>query len=405
VLPLLGRLRDYPWGSPDAIYELLGVPPTGRPGAELWLGTHPADPAEVQTPAGLRPASERLGTLPFLLKVLAAETPLSLQVHPTRQQAEAGFDADERAGIPLTAAHRRYKDRNHKPELIVALTPFRALAGIRDPRTTLAVVDALGDERARAVFAPLTEPGGTAAVLRSLLTMTAAEGAALADGLAGAAAGVAPGEDATGRAGDLVRALAAMYPGDVGIAVALLLHDITIEPGDGLFQPARMLHSYVHGVGIEIMAASDNVLRGGLTPKHIDVPELLAVLDPTPAPPPVVRPRTLLAGPGGTVLGWDVPVDDFALRALDCHGEVTLPAAPVLLVTEGRLEVALADEGEGEGEGRGRIGGLAGGGRLDLRRGQSAAVDGARNLTVRGTGRMFLAGAGARPTDRSARRL
>jgi mannose-6-phosphate isomerase len=380
VRPLIGRLRDYSWGSPTAIYELLGVPPSGRPGAELWLGTHPAAPAEVETGDGRRPAAEWVGTLPFLLKVLAAETPLSLQVHPTREQAEAGFAADERAGIPLDASHRRYRDRNHKPELIVALTPFRALAGIRDPATTLAVVAALGGAAARDVFAPLAEPGGAAKVLRSLLTLPADAGAALAETFTAAAAGASAGDDDVGRAADLIGTLAPIYPGDVGIAVALLLNDITIAPGDGLFQPARMPHSYVHGVGIEIMAASDNVLRGGLTPKHIDVPELLAVLDPTPAPPPIVRPRTLLEAAGGRLRGWDVPVDDFTLREAECRGELTVTAATILLVTEGEIAVTpagapLADP-------------------LTLARGQAAAVSGAGELILRGHGRVFLAGAG-----------
>jgi mannose-6-phosphate isomerase len=396
ILALHGKIQNYAWGSPTAIYDLLGLPPTGLPAAELWLGTHPLAPSEVSNPAGSPEAgpspepvrtlaSDVVGELPFLLKVLAADKALSLQVHPDLPQARAGFAAEDAAGVPRDAPHRRYRDPNHKPELIVALTPFRALAGVRDPKTTLAVVRGLGCPGLVEAFAPLARDrrAGAAGVLRHLLTMPAAEGRALAAGVVAAATAV-PSDAAPDlvRAADLIRLLAAAHPGDVGIAAALLLTDVTLRPGQALFQPARLLHAYVHGVGIEIMATSDNVLRGGLTPKHVDVDELLAVLDPTPTDAPVLDPR-VTAEPGGTVHTWDVPVDDFTLSEAVCHGAVTVGgvgAVAVLLAVEGDVEVSALETPA-------QTAALA----LPLRRGQAALVVDAGPVTLTGTGRVFLA--------------
>ena len=356
VRRLHGKIQHYAWGSPTAIYDLLALAPTGQPAAELWLGTHPTAPSEVSGPAdgtavgvttgaaeiGRISATEVVGELPFLFKVLAADKALSLQVHPDLAQARSGFAAEDAAGVPRDAPHRRYRDANHKPELIVALTPFRALAGVRDPGVTLAVVEGLGCPGLVEAFAPLERDprGGAAEVLRRLLTMPAAEGKALAAGVVEAAAAVAPGAEADlVRAAELVRLLDVAHPGDVGVAAALLLTDVTLRPGQALFQPAELLHAYVHGVGIEIMATSDNVLRGGLTPKHVDVDELLAVLDPTPTDAPVLDPRVVAATPEGTVRTWDVPVDDFVLREVDCHGTVPVTRATVLLAVDGHVDV------------------------------------------------------------------
>ncbi|WP_054570587.1 mannose-6-phosphate isomerase, class I [Frankia sp. R43] len=393
VLELFGQSQRYAWGSATAIPELLGVPADGEPVAELWLGTHPQAPAEVVEPAprpraadlgARRAAADLVGELPFLLKVLAADKALSLQVHPDLDQARAGFDADQAAGIALGDPRRRYRDRNHKPELIVALTPFRALAGIRAPATTLAIARGLGHPGLIAAFAPLaTDPtGGATQVLRSLLTLPAQAGVDLAAGVVSAAERVPADADAElRRAADLVRLLAATHPGDVGIAAALLLNDVTLQPGEGLFQPARLLHAYIQGVGIEIMATSDNVLRGGLTPKHIDVNELLRILDPRPTGAPVLRPRTLTTGPGGLLRTWVVPVDDFSLREAVCTGgPVSLANPSILLAVEGEVEVSGTD-GSGTA--------LA---PMTLSRGCSALVTGSATLRLTGTGRVFAAG-------------
>ncbi|MBL7496886.1 mannose-6-phosphate isomerase, class I [Frankia sp. CNm7] len=405
LLPLYGQVQNYAWGSPDAIYDLLGEPPGGQPAAELWLGTHPVAPAEVDDAGRRRPAVELVGELPFLLKVLAAEKALSLQVHPDLATARAGFDAEERAGVPRDAPRRRYRDPNHKPELIVALTPFRALAGIREPRRTLAVVEALGVDGLTAAFRPLAaDPArGAAAVLRTLLTLPRERGRALAGELTRAATGVAARAQAAPDlvlAADLVGRLAVAHPGDVGIAAALLLNDVTLRPGEALFQPARLLHAYVHGVGIEIMATSDNVLRGGLTPKHIDVDELLRLLDPAPSAAPVLAAKTLRAGAGGLVRYWPVPVDDFVLAEAICAGgEVTLNRPAVLLAVDGAVDVRVASAplAAGAAEAGGERAGLEPAAEPSrLARGQAAVLTAPATVTLSGAGRVFAARPGTR---------
>jgi mannose-6-phosphate isomerase len=408
IFSLHGKIQDYAWGSPTAIYELLGMPPTGAPAAEMWLGTHPVAPSEVSDASDApgkaaaggqggrgragplrRPAADVVGELPFLLKVLAADKALSLQVHPDIRAARAGFAAEQAARVPLGDPARRYRDANHKPELLVALTPFRALAGVREPQRSLAVVQGLGCPALVEAFTPLAQDpaGGAATVLRALLTLPRDRGRALAAAVTAAAASVPAGaaDPDLARAAELVARLDAAHPGDVGIAAALLLHDVTLRPGEGLYQPARMLHAYVHGVGIEIMATSDNVLRGGLTPKHIDVDELLRILDPTPAEAPVRTPRTVARSEGGLVRTWDVPVGDFALAEAVCHGTVEIPAAVTPGI--GMPTILLAVDGEVEASAGGAT-------PLTLRRGRSALAVGVPSLTLAGGGRVFLASPG-----------
>lgn len=358
VLPLRGKVQPYAWGSRTAIYELLGTPPTGEPAAELWFGTHPVAPAEVAWPDRPVPISEVLADdLPFLLKVLAAEQALSIQVHPSAEQARAGFDREQRAGVPLEAPNRNYKDPHHKPELIVALTPFRALAGIRDRGLTLTVVDQLAVPLLQEAFAPLAlDAGGegVAATLRGLLSLAAEPAGELVSSVSARACELAnrpPVDDGdVAAAVSLLTELSRDYPGDIGVVVALLLNDVTLAPGQGLFQPARLLHAYVRGVGIEVMASSDNVLRAALTAKHVDVDELLAILDPTPTGAPILDPEQRHRA-GLTVQAWPVPVTDFALRQItgtpsdgSAGEEVTGPA--IVLAIEAGVEVRGEDGGE-----------------------------------------------------------
>lgn len=334
VLPLRGKLQPYAWGSYTAIYDLLGVPRTGQPAAELWFGTHPVAPAEIDLPDGPVPISEALGEeLPFLLKVLAAEQALSIQVHPSSEQARVGFDREQAAGIPLQDPTRNYRDPHHKPELIVALTPFRALAGIREPSRTLAVVDALDIPALGQAFVPLVDHPdrqGVAAVLRGLLTLPAVQARELAEAVTARARQLAlPPAEAGGEpdkggaqvaadvaaAASLIGEVSEGHPGDVGVVVALAMNDVTLQPGQGLFQPAQLLHAYVRGVGIEVMASSDNVLRGAFTAKHVDVDELMAIVDPTPTDAPVRDPEVQRQA-DQTVQSWPVPVTDFALQEI-----------------------------------------------------------------------------------------
>lgn len=394
ILALQGRVQHYAWGSPTALHEMLGQQPDGAPAAELWLGTHPAAPSQVDHGGAAVTLEELTGPLPFLLKVLAADKALSLQVHPTRVQADDGYEREERAGIPVDSPRRQYRDRNHKPELVVALTPFRALAGVRQPEQTLHVVAMLGVPELSAAFAPLADDPtgrGVAETLAALLRMPRAASQSLVSAVV-RAVDPSPADDAYAcAAAGLVAELHRAHPGDVGVIAALLLNDVTLAPGEGLFQPARMLHAYVGGVGVEVMASSDNVLRGGLTPKHVDVDELLAVVDPTPVAAPVVAALTSCSGQS-RLSSWPVPVTDFALTEVLCRGAVTLPltSPSVLLCVEGDATVTPVPSTSMSST-------SATGGTVALRRGAAAVVVAPTHAVFRGDARIFVATSGADP--------
>ena len=371
LAPIGNAPRDYAWGSTTRIAALQGRDAPGTPEAEVWFGDHPSSPARLAdgTPLDVWLRAHGEPPLGYLLKLLAAAAPLSIQVHPTRSHAAAGFAAEERAGIPRDAAERNYRDDNHKPEIIVAVSDrFEALAGLRDLAAT------------RTLLAALPQHPGVRELERRLAGPDA--GAALRDTLAWLLSGRAQPvvEDVVRAAGEatadlpelaVVRRIAAAHPGDPGVVVALLMNLVVLERGEALYAPAGVLHAYLDGLGVEIMAASDNVLRGGLTPKHIDVDELLAVVDPAPSAPPRILP--LRVSEGIEVFRPDVP--DFELwranvcqdapRTLDLHGPaVALAVAGRVLVdgasgatvelTPGHAAIATADEGplrlRGDGE-------------------------------------------------------
>lgn len=300
--------RDYAWGSDALIPEFLGTPRTGRPQAELWLGAHAACPArvdgrgldEVLADAGLEQPR-------ILLKVLAAAQPLSLQAHPDAERAEAGFAREEAAGLPRDAPTRTYRDPHAKPELVVAVTRFEALSGFRPVAASLRALDAL------TARSPAIEPLA-ARVRRSLseavdwLLSGAREVDAVLDAVTTAAT-LLP--DALASERDTVRRIATFASGDPAIAIALLLHRVSLAPGEALYLGAGNLHAYLEGLGIELMGPSDNVVRGGMTPKHVDRAELLRILDFTPLDEPRVGAEQL----DGAVR-WRPPAP-FELRRVD----------------------------------------------------------------------------------------
>ncbi len=293
----MGTVKHYDWGSTRAIPDLLGVAPDGRPWAELWFGTHSGGPSSLSTPAGAVALAERAGELPFLAKFLAAAAPLSLQVHPTAEQARSGYAAEQAAGIPLASPRRTYKDQAAKPEVMIAITPFRALCGFRPVADATRELTACG----AAPLAEVVERAGYGGAVHWLL-----------------------GERPPLRPDHPRFALLdAAYPGDPGALVALLLNELTLEPGEGVFLPAGQLHMYLEGFGVEVMGASDNVVRGGLTPKHVDLDELARVIDQTPRTPPVLRP-----GPDGW---FDIPTPVFAVQELR-HAATWSAAGPELVL-------------------------------------------------------------------------
>lgn len=255
-----GIVQHYAWGDPAFIPQLLGVDPDGEPWAELWLGTHRNGPSRLDDGT---PLADVTGPLPYLLKVLAAAEPLSLQTHPNAEQARAGF------------ARGIYPDDQPKPELLCALTPFEALCGIRPVDATLDLLDDLG-----------CADGHLARVLSSHGPGDALAG--LCRGLIDPSGVVAACSSSTRAEAEWVRRLEQRYPGDPSVAVTLLLNYVVLEPGQALRLDAGNVHAYLQGAGIELMGASDNVVRAGLTVKPVDVDELLRVADPTPLDQPVL---------------------------------------------------------------------------------------------------------------------
>lgn len=337
---LEGTVRPYAWGSRTHIAGLLGEPvPSPHPQAELWLGAHHDAPSRLvehgagrtlldaladdpEGTFGAARAGRWQGRLPFLLKVLAAEEPLSLQTHPSAEQAAAGFAREEASGVPQSAPDRNYRDPLPKPEILCALEEFHALAGFRDALVTVRLLRALDvDQLAHHTELLAAQPGpdGLRALFTTWITLPQRNVDELVPALLDGCVRLAKTPGSPGAPGGEfereVRTLLDLgerYPGDAGVLAALLLNRVVLAEGECLFQPAGSPHTYLSGCGIELMANSDNVLRAGLTPKHVDVPELLRILDFRCGPPPLIRPR--VDGPRAV---FTSPSEHFRLVRLD----------------------------------------------------------------------------------------
>lgn len=371
LLSLSNTPRDYAWGSTSLLAELEGRASTGTPEAEVWFGDHPGDPADVADGSTLDAVTG--GTLPYLLKLLAAGSPLSIQVHPTITQAQDGWEREQ--SLAADDPTRNYRDANHKPELIVALSDrFEALGGLRPVADTLRLLAALGESSGVRALRERLESGADADVLRDAVGwLLSGNAQSEVDEIITALASARAEEFAAEFAA--ARAIAERYPGDPGVVVALLMNYIVLGRSEAIFLRAGLLHAYVSGLGVEIMAASDNVLRGGLTPKHIDVSELLSVLDSAPASVPVLAPSS------DAVTDYPVDVPDFALRRIVLDGtplslDVSGPA--MVLSTGGEVTVTGAD-----------------GQALAVPVGSAAFATDETSLQLSGTGEAFIAQPGS----------
>jgi mannose-6-phosphate isomerase len=374
--------RSYAWGSLTAIPTLLGQPPSARPVAELWFGAHsdspsntvdgPLDEAIAADPAGLLGPDvvARFGArLPFLLKLLAADRPLSIQVHPTLAQARAGYAAEQARGVALESPGRNYRDPYPKPELLCALTEFDALCGFRPVPDTIALLRALAVPALDPVLAALTGREPSRAAFELLLDLDDVGRAALLGSVLPACQRLAVGESEWTLAASISLRAAEYFPGDVGAVLTLLLNAVRLAPGEAIFLGAGNVHAYLYGLGVEIMANSDNVLRCGLTPKHVDVPEVLRVADFSA----LIQPRSEpVRSPG--VVRFPVPVPDFELSVLSVPvvNDATATGPQILLCTEGAVTV----------------------GGIDLAPGQAVFVAAGRDIMLTGAGTVFRATAG-----------
>ncbi|MBG0625006.1 mannose-6-phosphate isomerase [Enterobacter roggenkampii] len=381
---LINSVQNYAWGSKTALTDLYGIAnPNNLPMAELWMGAHPKSSSKIEDASGqvrsLRDVIEankaallgdkvaqRFGELPFLFKVLCADQPLSIQVHPNKQASEIGFAKENAAGIPLDAAERNYKDPNHKPELVFALTPFLAMNAFREFSEIISLLQPVaGAHNAIAHFLENPNADALSQLFASLLNM---QGEEKSHALAVLKAAL---DNQQGEPWETIRLISEFYPDDSGLFSPLLLNVVKLNPGEAMFLFAETPHAYLQGVALEVMANSDNVLRAGLTPKYIDIPELVANVKFVAKPA-----AELLTQPvkNGAELDFPIPVDDFAFSLHDLSSAETSVAqesAAILFCVEGEATLHKGEQ------------------RLVLKPGESAFVAANESpVSVSGTGRL-----------------
>jgi len=364
------KIQNYDWGSRTAIHDLFGFAnEEQRPQAEIWMGTHPNGCSMIQESnsslslsdlinsdqmACLSQATaENYGDLPFLFKVLAADKALSIQVHPNKQDAERGYANEEQLGVPLDAFNRNYKDANHKPELVYALTEYQAMNGFRpfdEIIATFQQCDIPEISEYLEQFKRNPNQDGLSTFFVELLSMREERKTNALNHLLSYAA-----KSRATPICELITDLSQQYPNDVGLFAPLLLNVVTLKPGEAMFLSARTPHAYIKGTGLEIMANSDNVLRAGLTPKHIDVEELVKCTDFVPKP---INSLLTRAKVNGCEHHFPVPVQDFQFSIYHApQQQVQMSSAEILMPIDGDLTLH-ADTGE----------------QLTLAKGQSAFV-------------------------------
>lgn len=356
---LLPSYQNYGWGSSTAIPELAGSEPNGDPVAELWYGAHPKASARLALPSGCvaldghieRHGPEILGTdiaqrfgseLPYLLKLIAPARPLSLQVHPSAEQAALGWLREERAGIPRNADKRSFRDHNHKPEMVYALSAFEAISGFRTPRRALEILTGLDTPLVDKTVERLRH-GSSSQGMRSAfeyVLLGARDRNDDIDVVTGLIADrLARGDSPSEHSDAIALKIAGHFPGDRGILASLLLNPVTLSPGEAMYVPAGCVHAYLSGMAVEVMASSDNVVRAGMTPKHVDARTLLDIIDVRPAPPIRLAPER--SRPGVEV--FYAPVEDFELAVITTDGDaIDLGGSGprVVLAIEGRVELS-----------------------------------------------------------------
>ncbi|MGW7581676.1 mannose-6-phosphate isomerase, class I [Kitasatospora sp. NPDC054768] len=379
---LVNTVRPYAWGSLTALPELLGQRPTGEPQAELWMGAHPGAPSRADRGEGPRRLDELIAAdpegelgaasvarfgpaLPFLFKVLAAGIPLSIQAHPTLDQARAGFAAENALGIPLDAPERNYRDANHKPEMVCALGDFEGLCGFRRPAGAARLLTGLAVPGLAPVIERLAAEDESEALRGALTAALSLDGETVRRTVE-----VLALTDPDGEYAPYAR-IAEDFPDDRGVIAGMLLNHVRLRAGQALYLGAGVPHAYLSGVCVELQANSDNVLRAGLTPKHIDVPELLEVVVFEAGAPEVLEPAPVPGTPGEEL--YPVPIDEFRLSRFVLDGTergIDGRTPQILFCTEGATRLTAAD---------GTV--------LDLARGQCAFLPATGTPThLRGTG-------------------
>jgi mannose-6-phosphate isomerase len=369
LVRISGEEKNYPWGSKNLIQDHFGIGTVNQPVAEIWFGTHEGGQSKLLSSG--QSLSEAIGKkLSFLVKFLAADSPLSIQVHPNALQAKAGFAKENAAGISLSAPERNYKDDSHKPEILIALTEFEALCGFRPRAQLLEIFLAFSESEAR--FGELAALTATEATLEEIFAELL-EDKALAERFSSTVQALET-DSLAQQARALVVGLLAKYPGDTGALVALSLNYVKLSPGQAIYLPAGNLHAYLSGLGLEVMAASDNVIRGGLTSKHIDKEELRQITDFTELAQPVVAPRKLAEG----LVEYPVSASEFRVYRAQVTGanllaDLDLPAGAVVVCSSGEVAISTSLEE-----------------REVLKKGEVVFVSEAKKFSLSGSGDAFV---------------
>ena len=364
-----GVTKNYDWGSKELIPNFFGLEKPSKPIAEIWFGTHPL--GESQTIGDSKSLSESLGKkLSFLVKILSAERALSIQVHPNSQQAKDGFHFEQAAGIPLDDPARNYKDTSHKPEALIALTHFEALCGFRPKVDLIHVLNEFG--KSEPEFESLAQQlvSGTSLpeIFESLIANTELAKRFMQSVDSSQADPIAQ------EARDLAHRLLIQFPEDTGALVALMLNEVSLEPGEAIYLPAGNIHAYLSGLGLEVMAASDNVLRSGLTSKHVDVAEVLKLADFSELGDPKVKPKKLAEG----LIEYPVECQEFRVYRAEVSGknllaDMQLPASAMVVCTAGEVAVSTSLEE-----------------REVLTKAEVVFASGAKKLSLSGSGTAFV---------------
>lgn len=337
--------RDYDWGSTSDIPQFLGQAPGGDRIAEVWMGTHPLGQSSVEVGAGLVPLSQVAGELPFLFKILAADRPLSLQVHPNAAMARAGFDAENAAGVPIDAPERTYRDPSHKPEMAYALTTFDTLVGFRPTAEILRVLQGIDTPLTQRLADGLREKPGFRGIVRVIEHLLTSEISAdeIAEVVEACRNLVEVGVDVK-RAYVTAVEIAEYYPSDIGVIISLTLNRLTLQPGEAAFLGAGIIHAHLKGMCLEIMAASDNVLRAGLTSKALNPEGLVKCLEKGMSRLARVTPEPF----GFSTEVFNPDVEEFALAvgqssSAEPEGMLLPPGAQRIIVcTGGEVELVNA---------------------------------------------------------------
>ena len=369
LVRISGEVKNYPWGSKHLIQDHLGLGPLNEAVAEIWFGTHEGGQSKLLSSG--KTLSEAIGSkLSFLVKFLAADSPLSIQVHPNSIQAKAGFAKENAAGLDLTDPKRNYKDDSQKPEILIALGPFEALCGFRPRAEVIEIFLAFSESEARfGELAALAETGSSIEEIFSELL----EESNLAGRFTNSVASL-DADSISEKARLLAVNLLEKYPGDTGALVSLLLNHVRLVPGEAIFLPAGNLHAYLSGFGLEVMAASDNVIRGGLTSKHIDKAELRNITDFSELAEPKVSPKKLAEG----LVEYPVAASEFRVYRAQISGanllaDIDLPAAAMIVCVSGEIAVGTSQEE-----------------REVLKKGEVVFVSEAKKFSLSGSGDAFV---------------